>query len=196
MTILSGVHSADSSGPGKVGENASECQDSIAEVQLSNRVDEWKWLGEDVGTFSVKSIMLDIDRGGGTGIKFKWYKWVTLKCNIMAWRANLDRLATRVNSRRRNMSIPSVMWLMCEEGEETAEHLFTACIFSNCVWLSFSSWCNIPHIFVFSVKDIMEMHGYIQIGRKAKKIIHGLAMITVWCIWKEKNETMFQNKEM
>ncbi|KAJ0588212.1 putative reverse transcriptase zinc-binding domain-containing protein [Helianthus annuus] len=163
-----------------------ECQDAFSEVRLSNEKAKWKWMGGDTGVFTVKVIkkMMDTDRGGGTRVEFKWCKWVTLKCNIMLWRANLDRLATRVNLRRRNVIILSDLCLMCEEIEETMEHLFTACMFANRVWISFSSWFKIPSLFVFSVKDLMELHRYLQMGKKAKKIIDGLIIITVWCIWK------------
>ncbi|KAJ0468848.1 hypothetical protein HanIR_Chr14g0701311 [Helianthus annuus] len=30
-------------------------------------------------------------------------------------------------------------------------------------------------------------------GKKTKKIIHGLIIITCWCVWKRRNEMVFQN---
>ncbi|MFS7902103.1 hypothetical protein Hanom_Chr01g00007301 [Helianthus anomalus] len=39
----------------------------------------------------------------------------------------------------------------------------------------------------------MEAHGFLHLGKRAKKIIHDLIIITCWCIWKERNEMAFQN---
>ncbi|KAJ0523818.1 putative reverse transcriptase zinc-binding domain-containing protein [Helianthus annuus] len=109
----------------------------------------------------------------------------------MAWRCNLDRLATRVNLRRRNVNITSVMCPFCDIYEETVDHLFSACVVSNWVWSGLSVWCNIPPIFIFDFKDIMDIHNSSQFSKKAKKIIHGLVIISCWCIWKGRNELVF-----
>ncbi|XP_022026926.1 uncharacterized protein LOC110927850 [Helianthus annuus] len=109
----------------------------------------------------------------------------------MAWRGNLDRLATRVNLKRRNVDIPSVLCPFCEEYEETVDHLFTTCSVTIRVWADVSARCNIPPIFAFEFKDLMDIHNSIQAGKKAKKIILGLAIFSCWCIWKGRNELVF-----
>ncbi|KAJ0457634.1 putative reverse transcriptase zinc-binding domain-containing protein [Helianthus annuus] len=92
----------------------------------------------------------------------------------MAWRGNLDRLAMKVNLRRRGVDISSILCPFCDEYEETVDHLFTSCSVTNMVWLGFGDWCKIPPIFSFEFKDIMEIHNLSQLGKKAKKIIQGL----------------------
>ncbi|XP_021986259.1 uncharacterized protein LOC110882582 [Helianthus annuus] len=109
----------------------------------------------------------------------------------MAWRGNLDRLATRDNLRRRNVDITSVMCHFCDEYEETVDHLLTACSVAIRVWETVSAWCNIPPIFAFEFKDLMDSHNSIQVGKKAKKIILWLAIISCWYIWKGRNELVF-----
>ncbi|MFS7910276.1 putative reverse transcriptase zinc-binding domain-containing protein [Helianthus anomalus] len=52
----------------------------------------------------------------------------------MAWICNLVRLATRVNLRRMNVEISSVMCPFCDECEESLDHLFTACSVAIRVW--------------------------------------------------------------
>ncbi|MFS7895696.1 putative reverse transcriptase zinc-binding domain-containing protein [Helianthus anomalus] len=102
-----------------------------------------------------------------------------------------DRLTTRSNLRRRNVNIPSVLCPFCEDQEESVEYLFTACIMANKVWSGFSGWCSAPPLFIFDFKDIMEAHNFSNLSNKAKKIIHGLVIITCWCIWKGKSEVIF-----
>ncbi|MFS8008554.1 putative reverse transcriptase zinc-binding domain-containing protein [Helianthus anomalus] len=96
--------------------------------------------------FSVNSVKKAIisDRGSSNLPNFEWRKWVPIKCNIMAWRVNLDRLASRVNLRRRNVDISSVMCPFCDEYEETVDHFFTACAVAIRVWAAISARCNIP----------------------------------------------------
>ncbi|XP_021995848.1 uncharacterized protein LOC110893033 [Helianthus annuus] len=109
----------------------------------------------------------------------------------MAWRRNLDRLPTKVNLRRRNVDIPSVMCPLCGDYEETVDHLFTTCSVAIRVWTAFGTWCNIPPLFFFEFKDILEIHKLIKSDKKAEKIIYGLVIITCWCIWKSRNHTVF-----
>ncbi|XP_021991527.1 uncharacterized protein LOC110888304 [Helianthus annuus] len=82
----------------------------------------------------------------------------------------------------------------CDEAEESVEHLFTACVVVVRVWTAFSVWCNISPLILFDFKDILEIHKFIKRSKKEEKIIHGLAMIASWCIWKERNEVVFSQK--
>ncbi|XP_035838746.1 uncharacterized protein LOC118486418 [Helianthus annuus] len=156
-----------------------ECLEVLNMVRLFNDKDSWYWNDGSQDSFSVKSVKkaLIIERGHCHLPNFVWCKWVPLKCNVMAWRGNLDRLATRVNLRRRNVDITSVLCPFYEEYEETVEHLFTACLVANRVWAAFSTWCNIPPIFAFDFKDILDTHNHIQAGKKSKKIIYGLSKL-------------------
>ncbi|XP_022014652.1 uncharacterized protein LOC110914146 [Helianthus annuus] len=109
----------------------------------------------------------------------------------MAWKGNLDRLAIRVNLRRRKVDITLVMCPFCDEYEESVDHLFTACTVAIRVWVAVISWSNIPPIFAFEYKDLMDIQNSIQVGKKAKKIILGLVIISGWCVWKGRNELVF-----
>ncbi|KAJ0479839.1 putative RNA-directed DNA polymerase [Helianthus annuus] len=173
-----------------------ECCEVTSMVSLSIGKDAWLWNGDSQNGFSVKAVKsaLISDRGSGHPPNFNWCKWVPIKCNIMNWRGNLDRLPSRVNLRRRNVDIPSTVCPLCEETEESVEHLFTACSIALRVWAAFSDWCKIPPLFLFEFKDILDIHKFIKCSKKEEKIIYGLALITSWCIWKERNEVVFNQK--
>ncbi|KAJ0880373.1 putative reverse transcriptase zinc-binding domain-containing protein [Helianthus annuus] len=172
-----------------------ECKETLSSVRLSNDKDTWIWIIDSQKGFSVKSVKktLIIDRGTSHLPNFAWCKWVPIKCNIMAWRGNMDRLPTRINLRRRNVEITSVKCPSCDDSEETMEHLFTACPVAFRVWSAFSVWCNVPPLFFFEFKDILDIK-YIKIGKKADMVTYGLVIITCWCIWKERNEVVFNKK--
>ncbi|XP_021985101.1 uncharacterized protein LOC110881020 [Helianthus annuus] len=162
-------------------------------VRLSNEKDTWMWNIDIKDGFSVKSVKKTLIsyRGSSHLPTYEWSKWVPIKCNLMAWRGNLDRLATRVNLRRRNVEITSVMCPFCNEYEEPLDHLFTSCLMAIRVRATFSDWCNIPPIFAFEFKDLMDIHNSNQERKKVKKILRGLVIITCWCIWNARNELVF-----
>ncbi|XP_021999371.1 uncharacterized protein LOC110896215 [Helianthus annuus] len=173
-----------------------ECYEVLNLVRLSSGKDAWIWSGDSQNGFSVKTVKsaLIMDRGPCHPPNFVWCKWVPIKCNIMNWRGNLDRLPTRINLKSRNVDISSSMCPFCEEAEESVEHLFTACSVTLRVWSAFSEWCNIPPLYLFEFKDILDIHKFMKRSKKEEKIIYGLALITSWCIWKERNEVVFNQK--
>ncbi|XP_022041998.1 uncharacterized protein LOC110944653 [Helianthus annuus] len=169
-----------------------DCSETLNMVTLNNSKDRWVWIEDSKDGFSVKAVKkaLIAERGNGRLTNFDWCKWVPIKCNIVAWRGNLDRLATRVNLRR-NVDIISVMCPFCNEFEKTMKHLFTACLVATRVWAAISVWCKIPPIYIFEFKDILDIHNYSQVEKKAKNIIQGLVIISCWSIWKGRNEVVF-----
>ncbi|KAJ0898884.1 hypothetical protein HanRHA438_Chr08g0361891 [Helianthus annuus] len=76
-----------------------ELQDLVAalsSVVLSNSPDSWKWVGVGDEDFSVAAVkkFIDSKRDYSNRYVMEWCKWVPSKCNILAWRADLDRIPT------------------------------------------------------------------------------------------------------
>ncbi|MFS8031300.1 putative reverse transcriptase zinc-binding domain-containing protein [Helianthus anomalus] len=109
------------------------------------------------------------DSGNCHLTNFVWCKCVFIKCNIMNSRGNLDRLPTRIYFRRRSVVITSVMCPFCDDVEESVENLFTACSVALRVWAAFSGWCNIPSLYFFEFKDILEIYKFIKCNKKGGK---------------------------
>ncbi|PWA35911.1 RNA-directed DNA polymerase, eukaryota [Artemisia annua] len=94
--------------------------------------DSWTWSGSCDGNFSVSNMKFLIReaRGYGTFFKFKWVSWVPLKCNILAWRAEMDRIPTVPALARRNIRVDNDVCSLCDTDVETTRHLFMGCGFS------------------------------------------------------------------
>ncbi|GJW61836.1 RNA-directed DNA polymerase, eukaryota [Tanacetum coccineum] len=57
----------------------------------------------------------------------RWIKSILIKVNVFAWKLYLDRLPTRSNFSRRNVSLPSLACPLCDHVLEDSSHLFFGC---------------------------------------------------------------------
>ncbi|KAJ0602852.1 hypothetical protein HanIR_Chr03g0144231 [Helianthus annuus] len=76
-------------------------------VSLTVRKDRWKWLGEGAGRFSVGAVkrLFELSSDYSSRFVWDWCRWLPKKCNLFAWRAELDRIPTRVALQRRNIHV-------------------------------------------------------------------------------------------
>ncbi|MFS8003872.1 putative reverse transcriptase domain, fatty acid desaturase domain, acyl-CoA desaturase [Helianthus anomalus] len=168
----------------------------LREVSLSVEKDKWSWLGDSSGVFSVGSVkrLLDRDKDFSSRYVWDWCKWVPLKCNLFAWRAELDRLPSKVELIKRNISLPDDVCPLCGTDQETTLHLFTACQFSMEVWMKITRWCKVPDLVAFSVRDILEFPDFCGLNGWRLLAVKGILIITCWLIWKARNDHVFGNK--
>ncbi|XP_022032560.1 uncharacterized protein LOC110933656 [Helianthus annuus] len=118
-----------------------DCERLLEGFSVTNSVDVWKWNSMEEDIFSVALAK----------------KWISDKIDVSS------RLPTKVALQRRNI-IEGCACSLCEDGpdgDETTEHLFTACGIAAGVWNCISSWCGISIIYAFSVKDLLELHNNI-----------------------------------
>ncbi|XP_022004448.1 uncharacterized protein LOC110902012 [Helianthus annuus] len=106
----------------------------------------------------------------------------------------MDRISTKVALTKRNIFTEDIRCVLCEEGEETVDHVFSGCGFSTGVWDIVSKWCGIPNYFTFSLKDVMELHNVQGISTTHKEIVRGVIIASCWRLWKARNEFIFENK--
>lgn len=103
----------------------------------------------------------------------------------------LDRIPTKVALRRRNISHGDCLCEFCEEADESVEHIFTVCRVANGVWNGIANWVLLPSIYLFSVKDIVEVVTNSGWSKNKKEILYGILMVACWRIWKARNEKVF-----
>ncbi|XP_021971930.1 uncharacterized protein LOC110867101 [Helianthus annuus] len=121
-----------------------------------------------------------------------WCKWVPSKCNIFMWRISLDRIPTKQALSRRNIWVGDLKCSLCEDGEETTDHVFTSCPVADGVWSGIAHWCHLPPIFLFSVKDIQSLADQTRFRAGKKDLLLGIFILTCWRLWKARNEKVFK----
>ena len=111
----------------------------------------------------------------------------------MNWRASLDRLPTWPQLSKRGVTPDSSLCLLCRQVDESNDHLFTGCPRAMEVWSRVSNWCKINPIIAFQVHDLHSYHNFLVGDKRWKKIINAIFQVTIWCLWKKRNEVVHEN---
>ncbi|KAI3794370.1 hypothetical protein L1987_37000 [Smallanthus sonchifolius] len=167
-------------------------------VRTGDAKDRWFWAAGNIKEFSVgnvRRLLQPREEDNGRFI-MAWCKWVPLKCNIFAWRAELDKIPTKTALRRRNIQIADASCPFCNEGEDSVVHIFTTCMVATILWQHISSWCNVPCIYAFSFKDLLDVHVPLSVSVRAKEVLHGIIMIGCWSLWRARNECVFSDRKI
>ncbi|KAJ0932912.1 hypothetical protein HanPSC8_Chr04g0179101 [Helianthus annuus] len=83
----------------------------------------------------------------------------------------------------------------CGKEEETTEHLIFKCVLTRAIWWNIMVWLKISHN--EEVNSCEEQFQRIQAcngSKEWKKIIMAIFMITIWHIWKSRNELIFNGQ--
>ena len=96
---------------------------------------------------------------------------------------------------QRNIMIQDLLCPWCRTRDETEMHILVDCLIAAMVWDCIGSWCRIPPIFAFGIKDLLQVYKTFPGCKMKKKIVHGIVVVSMWAIWKARNETVFNGKE-
>ncbi|KAJ0427646.1 putative RNA-directed DNA polymerase [Helianthus annuus] len=159
---------------------------------------QWSWKRIPAGSFSVNSVKKKIQSHGHVMPNYviKWNNWVPKKIGIVAWRAEGERLPTRKALARRGIPVSTTVCALCGELEETCEHLFVTCQFAQIIWHVIGQWCKYPALYAFCFRDVLDFYKWAPGGKKKRKAFQAITLITIWCIWKQRNEIVYGGSQL
>ncbi|XP_022004285.1 uncharacterized protein LOC110901819 [Helianthus annuus] len=79
----------------------------------------------------------------------------------------------------------------CNEGIDSVSHIFTACPLALGLWEKISFWCCVRNFFVFSFKDLLELHSIGDRRKLEKEVLYGIIITACWILWKARNNLRF-----
>ena len=91
------------------------------------------------------------------------------KMGIFFWEAAWGKILTLDNLKRRGMTFANICFL-CEEDEETIDHLLIHCKSAKMLWDLFLSMVGISWVFPQSVLHTLLAYQGVVVGKKRKKI--------------------------
>ncbi|XP_035838867.1 uncharacterized protein LOC118486491 [Helianthus annuus] len=169
---------------------------ALAPVSLSDGPDNWIWLGSGSEEFSVAAIKKFIVSKKDFSGRFvmRWCRWVPQKCNIFAWRAEMYRIPTVDALANRGVVVIDDLCSFCSAGSDSVDHIFTLCPFALGLWEKISFWCRIKNFFIFSFRDLLEIHEQGTRSASDRLILHGIIISACWVLWKARNDIRFNGK--
>ncbi|KAJ0488248.1 putative reverse transcriptase zinc-binding domain-containing protein [Helianthus annuus] len=168
----------------------------LVSVSLNQKQDSWLWNGAEDREFSVSAVkkLLDSIRIRSDIYVPEECNWIPKKCSIFIWKAEMGRIATMDELRRRNIGGGDAGCSLCGEADESIEHLFTNCYYALMLWAFLSSWCKSQNLLVFSFRDVIEAHNHVGLIGRKKEVFKGLIRIGCWVLWRMRNDVKFNNK--
>ncbi|GJR03661.1 F-box domain containing protein [Tanacetum coccineum] len=123
----------------------------------------------------------------------RWIKSIPIKVNVFAWKLYLDRLPTRSNLSRRNVSLPSLACPLCDHVLEDSSHLFFGCSVAKDIQKLICRWWNLDvHPY-----ESYEFGHLVQIYRlvlRRKEMLDGVFYVSVVgekSLWKLQKPILF-----
>ncbi|KAL4570881.1 hypothetical protein LXL04_026545 [Taraxacum kok-saghyz] len=123
-----------------------------------------------------------------------WLKTVPLKVLSFIWRACMDRIPTTLNLSHQGVNIPSSPCALCTNGIDSSDHILASCPFTNEVLIWIFKWCDISYLPFSSVTDIIIYAANWGHCPKKRKRFSTIIYGALWCVWKARNDNIFNKK--
>jgi hypothetical protein len=169
-------------------------------ILQEDRCDRWKWWLEPSSVYTVRSgynfITDTVHVDSVVPASSLWHKDVPLKVILFAWRVFRARIPTKDNLFRRNVIGFDAQLCIGGCGEvETSPHLLFHCSVFGSVWNHILRWLRLSAVLPYDAAS--HYYQFSNIGGVAKarcSILQVIWFATVWEIWKERNNRIFNDK--
>ena len=122
-----------------------------------------------------------------------WNLVVPPKRGIFTWEAAWGKVLTLDNLKGRGMTFVNRCF-MCEEDEETIDHLLIHCKSEKMLWDLFLSIVGISWVFPHSVLHTLLAWQEVAVGKKRKKMWTTSPSCLFWALWSARNRLAFENE--
>lgn len=122
--------------------------------------------------------------------KLIWRTRAPLKVTCFCWTALQDACLTQDNLRKRSFQIANRCY-MCQNNEETNNHLFLHCPVAADVWNMFLSLFGFNWVMPQSTKEAFRNWNTWKVDITIKQIWRMIPASIFWCLWAERNMKCF-----
>jgi hypothetical protein len=173
--------------------------------------DRWIWKPDPANGITVKSYeYLDV-MGRGTnnnhtdvvtnGELFRryvfskiWKSAAPSKVCAFSWQLLLQRIPTRDNLRIRGVDMEAnTRCPLCGNHEETEIHLFLHCNVATSVWYRICQWLSQVVVIPPDLLHSFAVFIGCGVGKKGRKGMMVIWHAVMWCIWRMRNDVIFNN---
>ena len=91
--------------------------------------------------------------------------------------------------------IPLVnMCCLCEENEETIDHLLIHCSRAKILWDLLLAITGFHWVFPRSVRQLLLVWQSVSVGKNGKRVWLAAPLCIFWTLWMERNRVVFENE--
>ncbi|KAK3189704.1 hypothetical protein Dsin_029265 [Dipteronia sinensis] len=171
------------------------CLESLSIVD--NVQDTIGWSHDPTGSFTVKSFWRCYEGGNARGqsnFTGVWQGVCPPKIEVFVWhllhgrtlvKDVLHRLGSQVDS---NVRCP-----ICQESEESIDHLFLSCKWANSLWHRCMKWWDVSVCLPRSLKEWWESWMELCYQKNSERAWRSLFFAVTWSIWEARNHKVFKD---
>jgi len=172
-----------------------ELWDVLTDVVLQDTEDIHHWKFEASGLFSSRSAYRAFFAGsmGFEPWKRLWKSWAPSKCKTFIWVAIRNRCWTVDCLQKRGLPHPDYCPL-CDQEEETVQHLLTTCVFARQFWFSILQSLNLSQLVPRHTDNSFAdwwKKSWKKLQKHLRKGFNSLVILGAWVIWKHRNACVF-----
>jgi len=154
------------------------------------------WRLDTSGCYSFKSAYTALFYGAVTFEPWHrlWKSWAPSKCKMFLWLAIRNRCWMDDRLSKRGLSHPDKCAL-CDQEEETIQHLLTSCVMARQVCFKLFSLMNLANSMPQQNERSFAEWCRKMISRVSKehrKGVNSLIILGAWIIWKHRNACVFE----
>jgi hypothetical protein len=168
-------------------------------VLQETSTDTWRWMLDPIHGYSVRSTYHFLTTSGEAVdrslVDDVWHKLIPSKVSLFVWRLLHDRLPTKDNlARRRVIQAADTACTASCGNLETAKHLFLGCDIHSSLWLLVLHWLGISAVLLGELRQhFMQFIHMAGLPRFSFLFLRVIWFASVWVIWKERNNRVFNN---
>ncbi|KAK1301182.1 hypothetical protein QJS10_CPB13g01637 [Acorus calamus] len=124
-----------------------------------------------------------------------WRSAASLKIKILVWLVGQGRILTKSYCAKWCSNI-STQCILCNEGEETVDHLFRECAVAGGIWMRLSALCN-HRLNCLSLGEFWEATRRLTNsgdGSVEAKVCRMMVPAGLWAIWLTRNPVVFRGQ--
>ena len=122
-----------------------------------------------------------------------WNPIVPPKLGFFAWEASWGKVLTLDQLKRKGIPLVNRCRL-CEENEETIDHLLIHCSRAKLLWDFLLAITNLHWVFPCTVRQLLLAWQSASIGKKRKRVWMAAPLCIFWTLWMERNRVVFENE--
>ncbi|XP_021980285.1 uncharacterized protein LOC110876420 [Helianthus annuus] len=170
----------------------------LQQQKRSHVGDIWVWRNHEHQEFSVKNVKLTLGRNldlNSSPSMFCWNSWATGKSAAFVWRAIENKIPSVVALRDRGINLQDVTCKICGARDESAEHILLSCNLAARLWEAVKNWTKTQSVNINgSIAELLQSILEGQRSRHRRKMLHAIAIQSMWILWKNINEKVFTGK--